>query len=220
MKRMSVRISLAVLGLALVAVAAVRTMPVLAQTDSGPSSFAFTRQQAPLTNINWMGPFALTKNDTVLFNYWNGGSAPVRISWQLSNAETGEAVCGDLREITTVGAGKGVSWPYSQTIDASGLETRHCGGKDIPSDEIYFDKFGRHQLVGWIIMRHADARAHKLAVDLPSIELYNSMLVPAVQTGDAPPDPNRSMTFGRTFAVIYANPTAPTDFLLQQALAR
>src|SRR6185503_8624575 len=109
--------------------------------------------------------------------------------------------------------------------DASGKETRHCGGKDIPSDEIYFDTFGRHVLVGWIIMRHADARAQKLAVDLPSIELYNSMTMSCPgggASGDAtlPPDPCRSMTFGRTFAVIYANPTAPTDFMLQRLAGR
>jgi len=217
MKRLSIWVSLGVLGLVIVAGSALR-MTVLAQTDGGPLSFTITRQQAPLTNINWLGPFALTKNDTVLFNYWNGGSAPVQISWQLSNAETGEAVCGDLRQITTVDANRGVSWPYSQTIDENGNETRHCGGKDIPSDEIYFDRFGRHGLVAWIIMRHADARAHKLAVDLPSIELYNSMTMPAPADFD-PPAPIRSATFGRTFAVIYANPTAPTDLALQQLAA-
>jgi hypothetical protein len=215
--KLNVRIAMGILGLVLAGGAALR-MTVKAQTDGGPLAFTITAKQAPLTNINWLGPFALTKNDTVLFNYWNGGSAPVAISWQLSNAETGEAVCGDLSQITVIGAGKGTSWPYSQTIDANGVETRHCGGKDVVSDEIYFDAFGRHSLVAWIIMRHADARAHKLAVDLPSIELYNSMLMPPPADFD-PPAPIRSMTFGRTFAVIYANPTAPTDLALQQLAA-
>ena len=208
MKRSIVRVSLLVLTLACAGGV------LMAQGDI---LIGLSRPAAALSSINWLGPFALTPNDTVRFNYWNGGSDAVLIRWQLSNGETGEQVCGDLRQVTKVGPGQGAHWDYSQTLDANGKETRHCGGEDIPSDEIYFDSTRRHQLVGWIIMQHASARAQKLAVDLPTIELFDSMLVPAVQTGEFdPPAPIRSATFGRTFAVIHANPTAPSDFLLQQ----
>src|SRR6266542_2935069 len=50
-----------------------------------------------------------------------------------------------------------------------------------------------------------------LAVDLPSIEIFNSMLVMG-------PDGQlmRSMAFGRTLEVLYPNPVAPTSWSLQR----
>ena len=164
--------------------------------------------------INWFGPFAITPNDTARFVYTNLGSDPVRIEWAFTNAETGDLVCGNFGKPVQVGVGMGAIWDYSQTlaIDANGgiTETRHCDGQDVLSDELYFDKTLRHELVAWIFISHSSVRGLRNAVDLPTVQLFNSMMMA---------DGNRSSTFGRTLNVIHANPTAPTElprFMLQQ----
>jgi hypothetical protein len=48
------------------------------------------------------------------------------------------------------------------------------------------------------------------AVDLPTVQLYNSTMI--IGPLDSNGEPQRSMTFGRTLEVIHANPTAPTEF--------
>src|SRR5206468_2494338 len=37
----------------------------------GQSSILTTTSRKPV--VRWFGPFAITKNDTTRFNYWNGG---------------------------------------------------------------------------------------------------------------------------------------------------
>jgi len=55
-------------------------------------------------------------------------------------------------------------------------------------------------------IQHLTAHVERLAVDLPTLEIFNSMLMP---------DGGRSMSFGRTLNVIHANPTAPADYLIK-----
>jgi hypothetical protein len=173
-----------------------------------------------LLKVNWFGPFGLSPNDTVRFVYTNLGLDNVQIEWAFTNAETGELVCGNFGKPASVMAGKGAIWDYSQTLSvdpATGevTETRICDNNRVVTDEVYFDSKLRHELVAWIFILHQDARGMKNAVDLPAVQLFNSMMLdptmcPAAPGAYAPPC--RSMTFGRTLAVIQANPTAPTEF--------
>jgi hypothetical protein len=165
-----------------------------------------------LLTVKWFGPFAITPNDTARFNYTNLGSQAVRIEWAFTNALTGDQVCGNFGKPTLVQAGQGAIWDYSQTIatdPATGkvVETRHCDGQDVVSDELYFDATSRHGLVAWIFISHLSEQGMRTAVDLPTVELFNSMVMRG-QDGE----PLRSMTFGRAFAVIEANPVAPAEF--------
>src|SRR5207247_2346009 len=48
-------------------------------------------------------------------------------------------------------------------------------------------------------------RGLRLAVDLPTVEVFNSM--------------DRSPTFGRIVAIVQSNPNAPSDFMLQKVMA-
>ena len=208
MNRTSLRVPVLVAALALALTAA---RPAHAQVE--------LLARPALLKVNWFGPFAITPNDTARFVYTNLGADAVRIEWAFTNAETGDLVCGNFGNPVEVKAGRGAIWEYQQTLsfDANGqpTETRICDGKPTVSDELYFDSKLRHELVAWIFIQHSSQRGFTNAVDLPTVQLYNSLLVPAVQVGgDAttPPDGTRSMTFGRTFEVIHANPTAPTEF--------
>jgi len=207
MKR-STRPALLVLALVLSGAVFLKSAAPAAQSTD---ALITVEHAASLTTIHWFGAFAITPHDTVRLNYANLGSDPVRISWALTNAEEDELVCGDLKRQTEVMPGHGLHWDYSQTLetnsDGTVIETRHCGGEAIRSDELYFDLQSRHQLLAWTFVEHLNKRAMKTAVDLSTVELFNSMIMP---------DGMRTMTFGRTFAFIGANPTAPPDSLLSQ----
>jgi hypothetical protein len=193
---------LVALVIALVAVGGwmvTRTLPALAQSDS----ILIGLSRPTLLSIKWFGPFALTPNDTVRFNYTNLGGDTVKVEWALTNALTGETVCANFGTPAEVKAGAGIIWDYSQTLELvpepndSGeqiyQETRNCAGETETEEpgEVYFDHTLRHGLVGWIFILHANEMAMRRAVDLPTIELFNSMVMK---------DGTRSMTFGRTFA--------------------
>lgn len=179
---------------------------------------ALIAQTSPTTltkpTIRWFGPYGITPNDTARFNYTNLGVEAVRIEWAFTGAETGELVCGNIGKPTTVAPGKGTHWDYSQTIDpVTKQEVAHCDGDrvfHIAPGETYFDAQNRHGLVSWIFIEHATRRGERLAVDLPTVEVFNSMVMP---------DGSKSMTFGRLMDVIHANPTAPPDLALQKLLA-
>ena len=160
--------------------------------------------------VKWFGPAAISPNDTFQFNYTNLGVDPVMVEWALSNAETGESVCDNFGKPSRVEPGKGIIWVYSQPI-INGVEKPTCyGGRlghDLEEGESYFDANFRHGLLGWIFIQHLTARGERLAVDLPTIEIFNSMIMP---------EGGRSMTFGRTLNIIHANPTAPADYLIKQ----
>jgi hypothetical protein len=168
-----------------------------------------------LLKVNWFGPFGLSPNDTVRFVYTNLGLDNVQIEWAFTNAETGELVCGNFGKPANVMAGKGAIWDYAQTLSVDPTtgkvtETRICDNTPVVTDEVYFDSTLRHELVAWIFILHQDARGLRNAVDLPTVQLFNSMVV--ARPANLPPDPEKSPTFGRTIAVIYPNPTAPTEF--------
>lgn len=173
------------------------------QAQTSPSSLSRPK-------VNWFGPVAISPNDTFQFNYMNQGVDPVLIEWALSNAETGEPVCDNFGKPSRVEPGKGIVWLYSQPI-IDGVERPQCyGGRlghELEEGESYFDANLRHGLLGWTFIQHLTARGEKLAVDLPTLEIFNSMIMP---------DGSRSMTFGRTLNVIHANPTAPGDAVLKQ----
>ncbi|HYM22722.1 MAG TPA: hypothetical protein VEU08_05930 [Vicinamibacterales bacterium] len=109
----------------------------------------------------------------------------LRVPVLVANAETGDLVCGNFGKPVEVKAGHGAIWEYQQTLsfDANGqpTETRICDGQPTVSDELYFDSKLRHELVAWIFIEHSNQRGFTNAVDLPTVQLYNSMLVPAVQ---------------------------------------
>jgi hypothetical protein len=69
----------------------------------------------------------------------------------------------------------------------------------------YYDATNRHGLLAWILIQHT-RRGKRLAVDLPTVEVFNSMTMA---------DGQESMTFGRIVQVIQANPVAPADFVLR-----
>jgi len=165
--------------------------------------------------VNWFGPFGISPNDTARFVYSNLGADTVRIEWAFTNAETGELVCGNFGKPVSIQPSHGAIWEYSQTLTVDAYtgqvtETRNCDGKAEVTDELYFDAKLRHELVAWIFIQHSDKRGLNNAVDLPTVQLYNSaMIIGPVDSNGAP---SRSMTFGRTLEVIHANPTAPTEF--------
>ena len=177
-------------------------IPVLAQA-------AVTTLSKP--KIFWFGPAAISPNDTFQFNYTNLGVDPVLIEWAFSSSTTGELVCGNFGKPTRVEPGRGAEWKYAQPI-VDGVERPYCengdlrGGGVLEEGESYFNSDRRHGLVSWLFVQHTTARGEKLAVDLSTLELFNSMLMP---------DGSRAATFGRTMQVIHANPTAPTDYQLK-----
>jgi len=193
-------------------------LAVVASGSAGSGDVALA-QTSPSTLVNpiiqWFGPYAITPNDTTRFNYTNFGADAVLIEWAFSNAISGELVCGNFGKPVRVEAGKGAIWDFSQTIDSAGNEVPHCEGgtrgQDSDPGDRYFDATNRHQMVAWIFIKHTTPRGEKLAVDLPSIEIFNSMLVMG-------PDGQlmRSMAFGRTLEVLYPNPVAPTSWSLQR----
>lgn len=173
-----------------------------------------------LLKVYWFGPFGISSNDTARFNYTNLGADPVMIEWAFTNALTGELVCGNFGKPQKVGVGKGAIWDYQQTLSidpATGkvTETRICDNQSQVTDELYFDATLRHDLVAWIFIQHESPRGVRNAVDLPAVQLFDSMVLPASacrSAGNFPPDPCRSATFGRTTTFIQANPAAPTEF--------
>jgi len=176
--------------------------------------------------VNWFGPFGISPNDTARFVYTNLGADTVQIQWAFTNAESGELVCGNFGKPVAVAPGQGRIWDYSQTLTVDvytgqTIETRNCDGASETTDELYFDAKRRHELVGWIFIQHSSRRGLNNAVDLPTVEIFNSLLLPAVDEAGRP-DPSGklvpSMTFGRTLDVIHANPTAPAE--LPKALQR
>ena len=78
--------------------------------------------------MRWFGPFAITKNDTARFNYWNGGNDDVRVQWRFSDALTGESLCDNFGKPTMVAAGKGAFWDINETINSDGHEVVNCEG--------------------------------------------------------------------------------------------
>ena len=166
----------------------------------------------PLVKVNWFGPFGISPNDTARFVYTNLGADTTRIEWAFTNAETGELVCGNFGKPQTVMAGMGAIWDYSQTLSVDPYtgqvtETRNCDGQREVTDELYFDAELRHELVAWIFIRHENLKGVANAVDLPTVQLYNSMVM---MNSDG--QPMRAMSFGRTMVIIHANPTAPADY--------
>jgi hypothetical protein len=136
----------------------------------------------------------------------------VRIEWAFTNALTGELVCANVGRPAVIERGKGAIWDYSQTIDPTGLEVAHCDGDRVHAiepGETYFDSFNRHGLNAWLFIEHATPSGQKLAVDLPTVEVFNSMIMS---------DGSRSSSFGRIIAVLHANPAAPTVYDLGKAL--
>ena len=171
-------------------------------------------QNVPITTlvhptVTWFGPYAITANDTTRFNYSNLGPDAVLIEWAFTNALTGEMVCGNIGKPTMIGAGKGAIWDYSQHIDpVTGQEMPQCDGSQvvrIEPGETYFDKTGRHGLLAWIFVQHTQ-RGLRRAVDLPTVEVFNSM---------TPPDGTRPAGFGEIIAVLHANPSAPNGIILR-----
>jgi len=55
------------------------------------------------------------------------------------------------------------------------------------------------------VIDHETNRGLRLAVDLPTVEVFDSM--------------DRSPTFGRIVAFVQSNPNAPSDFMLQKVMA-
>jgi hypothetical protein len=172
-----------------------------------------------LLTVAWYGPFGISPNDTARFVYSNLGADSVRIEWAFTNAETGELVCGNFGRPVLIGLNKGAIWDYQQTLSvdpATGklTETRICDKQAFVTDELYFDAKRRHELVAWIFIQHASQLGMRDAVDLPAVQLFDSMVLPGCTNspGNFPPDPCRSPTFGRTLSFIQANPTAPPTF--------
>ena len=203
---MKQRCTLVVATAALVALAAVvfPTLPA-AQTE-GSALISFPRPN--LVTTKWFGPFGITPNDTARFNYSNLGTDSTSILWAFTNAQTGEIVCSNIGKPTMVRPGTGVQWDYSQTVEPNG-EVRHCDdgvGAEIEPGETYFDATNRHQLLAWLFITHLNAQAMRRAVDLPDLELFDSF------KAKLPGGPAQGSTFGRTLAVIDANPVAPLDW--------
>src|SRR5580765_1065858 len=133
---------------------------VLAILAFGMLFRADTPAAAQAPRIIWLGPFAVTRTETARFNYTNFGRQPVDIAWAFSKAITGEVLYGDLHKRQRVEAGKGVIWDFDAAVQ--------------PDADEYFDTKGRHQLVAWVLVYHANAAAARTAVDLPSIETFTN----------------------------------------------
>ena len=196
-----------------VVVAAACAAAMLLHPADAAAQSSLLASKTPLLKVNWFGPFGISPNDTARFVYTNLGADNVRIEWAFTNAETGELVCGNFGKPVTVKMGTGAIWEYSQTLSVDVYtgqvtETRNCDGQREVTDELYFDKQLRHELVAWIFIVHENARGMANAVDLPTVQLYNSAMIIAPTDNQ----PTRSLTFGRTIEVIHANPTAPTEF--------
>jgi hypothetical protein len=191
---------------------------LLSVQSRAQTSVATTLSAAPvnLTTTVWFGPLAITPSDTARFNYTNLGTDTVRILWAFTNSLTGEVVCSNAGKPAMVMPGEGAVWDYSQTIEPSGEEIRHCEagvGAEIEPDEKYFDGKHRHGLLAWILITHANAAALRRAVDLPNVELFDSM-----RMMDIDGRMMESPTFGRTFAVFDANPVAPTNYQIPKTM--
>jgi hypothetical protein len=173
-----------------------------------------------LLTVAWYGPFGISPNDTARFVYSNLGADSVLIEWAFTNAETGELVCTNFGKPQQIAVKAGAIWDYQQTLSVDPTtgnvtETRICNGQGQVSDELYFDATLRHELVAWIFIQHASQAGMKNAVDLPAVQLFDSALQPGCSLpppGTFPPNPCRSVTYGRTLTFIQANPIAPTTF--------
>lgn len=208
------RIVLRVLALA------VSIFVAMLMTASGAWAQSTLLARPDLLTVVWFGPFGISPNDTARFAYSNLGDGSVRIEWAFTNAETGELVCGNFGRPVTIAMKAGAIWDYQQLLSidpATGKasETRICDKQSEVTDELYFDATLRHELVAWIFIQHDSPAGMKNAVDLPTVQLFDSMRqagCTSSQPGTLPPDPCRSPTFGRTMTFIQANPIAPTTF--------
>lgn len=204
-------------GFSALAVAAATSAMLMAPSVASAQSSLLSRPE--LLTVQWYGPFGISPNDTARFVYSNLGTDPVHVEWAFTNAETGELVCGNFGRPVLIGLNKGAIWDYQQTLSvdpATGkvTETRICDSKSEVTDELYFDSKLRHELNAWIFIQHSSPVGVKNAVDLPSVQLFDSMVMAGCTTppSNLPPGPCRSLTFGRTLTFIQANPTAPATF--------
>ena len=160
--------------------------PVAAQTD------AVGQLRARFVNIAWLGPVGMVMEETLRFNYTNGGQFPVNIQWFITHAATGEILLTNYGKPLRIEAGKGAYWDLK--------------GMDIGED--CYDMNGRAQVLLWLFVQHPNKTAYARSVDLPTAELFMPMRMDA--TG---------MIMSRTRLLIPPNTEAPGDsFYAAQAL--